>query len=133
MGFGVATDKPNKGGLPSIDSKTGWLRDPQRFPIIIGLNSSDDKFQKKIRIGGQADIVVYTGSNGLLNALASFRIRFNSSDLKPLETIIKAMQSHPRVCVIGCFPWPGRIVKLLPVQVMSWDDFLDRTGAHGIS
>ena len=78
MGFGVATDKPNKGGLPSIASKTGWLRDPQRFPIIIGLNSADDAFQKKIRIGGQADIVVFTGSNGLLNTLASFRIRFNS-------------------------------------------------------
>ena len=78
MGFGVATDKPNKGGLPSIDSKTGWLRDPQRFPVIIGLNSADDTFQNKIRIGGQADIVVYTGSNELLNALASFRIRFNS-------------------------------------------------------
>ncbi len=78
MGFGVATDKPNKGGLPSIDSKTGWLRDPQRFPIIIGLNSADEMLQEKIRIGGQADIVVYTGSNGVLNALASFRIRFNS-------------------------------------------------------
>ncbi len=78
MGFGVATDKSNKGGLPSIDSKTGWLRDPQRFPIIIGLNSSEDTFQKMIRIGGQADIVVYTGDNGLLNALASFRIRLNS-------------------------------------------------------
>jgi multidrug resistance efflux pump len=78
MGFGAATDKPNKGGLPNIDSKTGWLRDPQRFPIIIGLNSTDDTFQKKIRIGGQADIVVYTGSNRLLNTLASFRIRFNS-------------------------------------------------------
>ena len=78
MGFGVATNEPNKGGLPSIDSKTGWLRDPQRFPVIISFNNTDHNFQKKIRLGGQADIVVYTGSNELLNALASFRIRFNS-------------------------------------------------------
>ena len=78
VGFGVATDRPDKGGLPSIDSKTGWLRDPQRFPIIIGLNDTDGSIQKKLRIGGQADIVVYTGTNGLLNALAAFRIRLNS-------------------------------------------------------
>ncbi len=78
MGFGVATNKPNKGGLPNIDNKSGWLRDPQRFPIIIGLNNTDESFKKKIRLGGQADIVVYTGSNGLLNVLASLRIRFNS-------------------------------------------------------
>ena len=78
IGFGVATDRPDKGGLPSIDSKTGWLRDPQRFPIIIGLNDTDGSIQKKLRIGGQADIVVYTGTNGLLNALAAFRIRLNS-------------------------------------------------------
>jgi len=78
IGFGVATDRPDKGGLPSIDSKTGWLRDPQRFPIIIGLNDTDGNIQNKLRIGGQADIVVYTGPNGLLNALASFRIRLNS-------------------------------------------------------
>ena len=78
IGFGVATDKSSKGGLPSIKSKSGWLRDPQRFPIIIGLDYSDDTLENKIRIGGQADIVVYTGSNGLLNSLASFRIKFNS-------------------------------------------------------
>jgi len=78
MGYGVATEKPNKGGLPSIDNKTGWLRDPQRFPVIISMDTDVNEFQHKIRIGGQADIVVYTGSNGLLNALASFRIQFNS-------------------------------------------------------
>jgi multidrug resistance efflux pump len=78
MGYGVATDNSNKGGLPSVNSKTGWLRDPQRFPVIISLDKSNNKFQNNIRIGGQADIVVYTGDNGLLNALATFRIKFNS-------------------------------------------------------
>ena len=78
MGFGVATDKSSKGGLPSVNSKTGWLRDPQRFPVIISLDKSTAGFQKIIRLGGQVDVVVYTGNNGLLNALASFRIKFNS-------------------------------------------------------
>ncbi len=78
MGFGVATDNSNKGGLPSVSSKSGWLRDPQRFPVIIGLDSNEIDFQQMIRLGGQADIVVYTGDNGLLNGLASFRLKFNS-------------------------------------------------------
>jgi multidrug resistance efflux pump len=78
LGFGVSTDQSSKGGLPSISSKNGWLRDPQRFPVIISLDNSNTDFQNKIRIGGQVDVVVYTGSNGLLNALASFRIKFNS-------------------------------------------------------
>ncbi len=78
LGFGVSTDQSSKGGLPSISSKNGWLRDPQRFPVIIRLDNSNTDFQNKIRIGGQVDVVVYTGSNGLLNALASFRIKFNS-------------------------------------------------------
>ncbi|MCF6307949.1 MAG: HlyD family secretion protein [Flavobacteriaceae bacterium] len=78
LGFGVSTDNSNKGGLPSISSKNGWLRDPQRFPVIISLDNSNTDFQNKIRLGGQVDVVVYTGDNVLLNALASFRIKFNS-------------------------------------------------------
>ncbi len=78
MGFGVATDNSSKGALPTVSSKSGWLRDPQRFPVIISLDSNEATFQHMIRLGGQADIVVYTGNNGLLNGLASFRLKFNS-------------------------------------------------------
>ena len=77
LGYGVATDQTNKGGLPSVNSKNSWLRDPQRFPVII---SFDNKKQNElpIRLGGQVDVVVYTGNNWLLNGIASFRIKFNS-------------------------------------------------------
>ena len=77
IGFGVESDKSSKGGLPSVNSKSGWLRDPQRFPVIINLKNSLE-IEKMIRIGGQVDVVVYTGDNSVLNALASFRIRLNS-------------------------------------------------------
>ncbi len=77
MGYGVATDKSSKGGLPSISNKTGWLRDPQRFPVIINLNKNT-KTTKQIRLGGQVDVVVYTGENSILNSFASFRIWLNS-------------------------------------------------------
>lgn len=72
VGFGVATEQTNKGGLPSISDKKGWLQDPQRFPVII---SSDDPDVKDLyRLGGQVDVVVYTGDNFVLNSVAGFRL-----------------------------------------------------------
>lgn len=76
IGFGVATDQTNKGGLPDISSKSGWLQDPQRFPVIIRIDSKELK--DLLRLGGQADVVVYTGNNFILNTIAKFRIRLMS-------------------------------------------------------
>lgn len=76
IGYGVSTsDQTNKGGLPKITSKNSWLRDPQRFPVIISIDGDE---LEVYRLGGQADIVVYTGDNFILNSLASFRIKLNS-------------------------------------------------------
>ncbi len=76
MGFGVSTNETNKGGLPTISQKKGWLQDPQRFPVII---SSDEKgIVDLYRLGGQVDIVVYTGNNFILNSIAAFKIRLMS-------------------------------------------------------
>ncbi len=76
IGYGVSTsDQTNKGGLPKITSKNSWLRDPQRFPVIISIDGDE---LEAYRLGGQADIVVYTGDNFILNSLASFRIKLNS-------------------------------------------------------
>jgi len=78
IGYGIASDNgTNKGGLPSISSEKGWLGDPHRFPVTIGIERNHE-LENLIRIGGQVDVVVYTGSNSLLNAIASFRIRLNS-------------------------------------------------------
>lgn len=76
MGFGVATDETNKGGLPSISEKKGWLQDPQRFPVII--SHDDPEVKELFRLGGQVDVVVYTGNSFILNAIAAFRIRLIS-------------------------------------------------------
>ena len=77
MGFGVATNETNKGGLPTISQKKGWLQDPQRFPVIISSNEKDalDLY----RLGGQVDVVVYTGDNFILNSIAAFKIRLMSN------------------------------------------------------
>lgn len=72
IAYGVSTDRTNPGGLPQINTTQGWLRDPQRFPVVIEIE--DQEILKKLRQGGQAEIVVYTDDNWLLNSLASLRI-----------------------------------------------------------
>lgn len=72
IAYGVSTDRTNAGGLPKISTTQGWLRDPQRFPVIIEIE--DSAIMQKLRQGSQAEIVVYTEDNWLLNSLASVRI-----------------------------------------------------------
>ncbi|MDB9961398.1 HlyD family secretion protein [Oceanihabitans sp.] len=72
ISYGVSTDRTNTGGLPRITTAQGWLRDPQRFPVIIEID--DAEIMQKLRQGSQAEIVVYTGNNWLLNFLARTRI-----------------------------------------------------------
>ena len=75
IGYGVETSSRNQlGALPTVSSQTGWLREPQRFPVIIRF--ADETSRGLRRAGGQADVVVYTGNNFLLNALAWLWIRF---------------------------------------------------------
>lgn len=76
LGFGVATDQTNKGGLPSISDKKGWLQDPQRFPVII--TSDDPEVRDLYRLGGQVDVVVYTGDSFILNSVAHVRLKIIS-------------------------------------------------------
>jgi len=76
IGYGVSTGNTNRGDLPSVSGATGWLRDPQRFPVIIFIDPGE--VGTNIRLGGQADVIVYTGDHGLLNAIGRFRIRLLS-------------------------------------------------------
>ena len=77
IGHGVSTGNTNRGDLPSISASQGWLRDPQRFPVIITLD--DKSALKQLRQGGQVDVVVFTGKEeGLLPLLGKLRIRIIS-------------------------------------------------------
>jgi len=77
-GFGVSKGQTGSlGALPNIEGKSGWLRDPQRFPVIITF--TDDSARSLTRIGGQAYVIIYTGSsNFILNALGRLWIRLKS-------------------------------------------------------
>ena len=76
--YGVQWNKSGQSAntLPTISVKEGWLRDSQRFPVII---TFDDDSSKGYRLeGGQADVVIYTSGNFVLNSIAWLQIRLMS-------------------------------------------------------
>jgi multidrug resistance efflux pump len=77
VGFAVETNTTGEvGGLANVETKSGWLRDAQRFPVIIVFE--DDRAYGLRRLGGQADVLVYTGSNWIINPLGWLYIRLLS-------------------------------------------------------
>jgi len=77
VGVGVSTGgSSNRGELPVVEGAQGWLRDPQRFPVILTVDG--EEASRLLRIGGQATVVIYTGDHPLLNRLARFRIWLES-------------------------------------------------------
>jgi multidrug resistance efflux pump len=74
VGFAVDSgDASTVGGLASVAGKSGWLRDAQRFPVIITFD--DNSAVGYRRLGGQADVLVYTGNNWIINSLGWIWIR----------------------------------------------------------
>jgi len=77
IGYGVSSgENNNRGALPTISNSQGWLREPQRFPVIIKIE--DEEAINLIRSGGQADIIIYAGESSILNLIAWFQIRISS-------------------------------------------------------
>ena len=77
LGWGVAQggDTPT-GQLPDITAPSGWLREPQRFPVRVVVAPVDkDDTQPPSRSGAQANVVVLTGDAWLFNPLAHIWIR----------------------------------------------------------
>jgi multidrug resistance efflux pump len=74
VGFAVKQDSGGAvGDLEKIKGDSGWLRDSQRFPVIIIF---DDESAKGYRhMGGQADVQIYTGNNWVVNTLGWIWIR----------------------------------------------------------
>ena len=69
---------PPRDGLPRPPSDSGWLRAPQRFPVRIvlpGYETGDSNDDVLFVLNGQADVVVFTGDNALLNAIGTIYIR----------------------------------------------------------
>lgn len=74
VGWGVSGESVDPAtGLPTIRNQSGWVREPQRFPVRLIF---DGKQPAGIRYGSQANVVIYTEeSNPVMNALGAFWIR----------------------------------------------------------
>ena len=77
-GFGVNVDSAPLGSLPTIDNDRQWLRDAQRFSVLIDFELPDAEDRQGIRVGAQASVVVYTGGGFLFNSLAWIKMRLLS-------------------------------------------------------
>lgn len=76
--YGASSGKQAQAGdLPTVENSTGWLRDAQRFPVLISIEGyGGGKFGKLgIRANSQASVIVYTGDNWFWNGLAWLWIR----------------------------------------------------------
>lgn len=73
VGWGIAQggETPN-GQLPTVNPPSGWLREPQRFPVRIVLDplSGKDQTWPANRSGAQANVVVLTRDQSVWNPLA---------------------------------------------------------------
>ena len=76
IGGGVAgSQQANPGTLPTVDNSRDWLRQAQRIPVVIEIDAQELAKLPTVPIGGQADVLVYTDNNLVMNALGALYIR----------------------------------------------------------
>jgi multidrug resistance efflux pump len=73
---GGAEAKP--GALPTVENSRDWLRRAQRFPVAVEFDPEARRRLRGVRIGGQAEVLVYTGDHGLMNWLGAVFIKLMS-------------------------------------------------------
>ncbi len=77
-GFGVNVDSAPLGSLPTIDNDRQWLRDSQRFSVLIDFELPGAEDRQGIRVGAQASVIVYTGGGFLFNSIAWLKMHLVS-------------------------------------------------------
>ena len=79
VGSGVSSgQEASPGALPTIQNSRDWLRQAQRFPVTIEFDPSDAERLRNVRVGGQAEVMVFTGDNFLMNTIGAVYIRLRS-------------------------------------------------------
>lgn len=81
VGFGVSSGQatPPPGTLPTVSNNRDWLRQSQRFPVIINFDPrQSEELTSQLRIGGQASVIAYTEGHGFMKFLGKIYIRFMS-------------------------------------------------------
>ena len=81
IGLGVSDGQapPPPGQLPTIQNNRDWLRQSQRFPVIIEFEPGQaERLRDHVRVGGQVDVIAYSDGHGLLRFLGGLYIRLMS-------------------------------------------------------
>jgi multidrug resistance efflux pump len=79
VGFGVESGSGTVlGKLPTIDNDRNWLRDAQRFPVIVEIDQDEAKGPLRLRVGAQATVMVYTEKSFMLVAIGKIYMRLVS-------------------------------------------------------
>ncbi|MBL8424892.1 MAG: HlyD family secretion protein [Candidatus Accumulibacter phosphatis] len=79
VGSGVSSGQQAQAGtLPTIQNSRDWLRQAQRFPVTVEFDAAEHERLQRVRIGGQAEVMVFTGDNFVMNLLGAGYIRLMS-------------------------------------------------------
>ena len=78
VGFGVSQgDEAPTGQLSTVPADSGWVRDPQRFPVRV-LVLPDEAKEAGIdvgRSGAQANVVIFTSDKSIMNPISRLWIK----------------------------------------------------------
>ena len=77
-GFGVNVDSAPLGSLPTIDNDRQWLRDAQRFSVLVDFDLPSTEDRTGIRIGAQASVIVYADSGWIMTTIGKIKMRLLS-------------------------------------------------------
>lgn len=78
VGFGVAVDSAPLGSLPTIKNDPDWLRESQRYPVLIDFELTNEEDRQLLKVGSQVSVIIYTGQHWVSNGLASILIHLVS-------------------------------------------------------
>lgn len=78
VSFGVAVDSAPLGSLPTIKNDADWLRESQRFTVLVDFKLAPGQGDELLKVGSQASVMVYTGEHWISNTLAALLIRLVS-------------------------------------------------------
>ena len=79
VGGGVGTGQPAQAGaLPKVENSRDWLRQAQRFPVAVEFDPAEAKRLQAVKIGGQANVLVYTGDHPVMNWLGAMFMSLTS-------------------------------------------------------
>jgi len=80
IGLGVSAGQTQPPGtLPTVENDRDWLRQSQRFPVVIEFDiAQHESLSRQLRVGGQASVIAYSDGFWLFRTLGEAYIRFMS-------------------------------------------------------